>query len=418
MLLALITPELVILWAMRQRVMARTLAQKHHGVFVYFMRSKLLTDVSVSCLEHRWTEVHGFFAVMGGFMLFDDDKEDGTIKPNDLKSYLNAGEIEITKKEIEDRSKGDTLTKGLVIIQTGWFILQCVARRAEHLPVTELELVTLAFATLSFVTYWLWWHKPLNVQCPYPVRRKMSRETGEVEDEHKGVWVRFKKGDAFVQVLHTFGPIMAKALDAIRYVVLAIGPACWGAVGCVRKNGAWSIWYGMKAIYYVVKPRFNYIFSPFTSMVWGEAGDLAHGAKRVPTFYAGDLKRDDPIGAANAGTAISASAIMATIFGALHLIAWSFYVPSYLEQLLWRICSLIITFVPPLWFVHGQLMGSPNCKLPSWMRKLVLILALRISPIPYVIARVTLLVLAFMSLRSLPPSAYQAVYWTTLIPHI
>jgi len=66
----------------------------------------------------------------------------------------------------------------------------------------------------------------------------MSRETGEVEDEHEGVWVRFKKGNTFVlKVLHTFGPIMAQALaqvlDAIRYVVLAIRLAYWGAVGCV-----------------------------------------------------------------------------------------------------------------------------------------------------------------------------------------
>jgi len=155
MLLALIAPELVILWAMQQRLMAHSLAQKYHGAFVYLMRSKLLTDVSVSCLEHRWTEVHGFFAVMGGFMLFNDDREDGTINLNKLKPYLNAGEINITEKEIEDRSKGNTLTKGLVIIQTRWFILQCVARRAENLPVTELELVMLASTTLSFITYWL-----------------------------------------------------------------------------------------------------------------------------------------------------------------------------------------------------------------------------------------------------------------------
>jgi len=117
-------------------------------------------------------------------------------------------------------------------------------------------------------------------------------------------------------------------------------------------------------------------------MIWGQVTDLGGGAKRVPTFYAADLKWDNPIGAANAGMAISAAAIMATIFGALHLITWSFYFPSYLEQLLWRICSLIVTFVPQLWFVHGQLIGSPNGKLLSWMKKLVLILALCISPIP------------------------------------
>jgi hypothetical protein len=36
----------------------------------------------------------------------------------------------------------------------------------------------------------------------------------------------------------------------------------------------------------------------------------------------------------------------------------------------------------------------------------------------YVVARVVLLVQAFMTLRSLPPGAYQTVHWTTFIPHI
>jgi hypothetical protein len=38
--------------------------------------------------------------------------------------------------------------------------------------------------------------------------------------------------------------------------------------------------------------------------------------------------------------------------------------------------------------------------------------------VAYVVARITLLVLAFTSLRSLPPEAYQTVRWTTFIPHI
>ena len=36
----------------------------------------------------------------------------------------------------------------------------------------------------------------------------------------------------------------------------------------------------------------------------------------------------------------------------------------------------------------------------------------------YILARAVTLVLAFMSLRDLPPGAYETVYWTTFIPHI
>ena len=112
---------------------------------------------------------------MGGFMLFDDNGPVRTIDPYKLQSLAQEGEIDfpcITKNEIQDRSKGDVLSKGLVVIQTGWFILQCIARRIEGLPLAELELVTLAFAAFNFVTYGLWWNKPLNVQCPFRVPMK------------------------------------------------------------------------------------------------------------------------------------------------------------------------------------------------------------------------------------------------------
>ena len=36
----------------------------------------------------------------------------------------------------------------------------------------------------------------------------------------------------------------------------------------------------------------------------------------------------------------------------------------------------------------------------------------------YVIARAPTLVLAFTSLRELPPGAFDTVHWTTFIPHV
>jgi len=53
----------------------------------------------------------------------------------------------ITEEEIQDRSKGDYLLKGrVVLVQTSWFITQCIVRGAYRLEITELEVVTLAFA--------------------------------------------------------------------------------------------------------------------------------------------------------------------------------------------------------------------------------------------------------------------------------
>lgn len=98
-------------------------------------------------------------------MIYDDMGPVEVISRENLEPYVSKRKINITEAEIQDKSKGDALSKGIVILQTSWFILQCIARVVEGLPITELELVTLAFATLNTMTYALWWYKPLNVEC-------------------------------------------------------------------------------------------------------------------------------------------------------------------------------------------------------------------------------------------------------------
>ena len=54
--------------------------------------------------------------------------------------------------------------------------MQCIARAIKQLPVTHLEIVTLAYAAMNFVTYFFWWNKPLNVNRPVRVFRKSDLE--------------------------------------------------------------------------------------------------------------------------------------------------------------------------------------------------------------------------------------------------
>ena len=103
---------------------------------------------------------------MGGFVLVDGDDEVEVLSPNgfdDLFATRRVGLPWITEKDIQDRSKGDALSKGLVITQTLWFIAQCFSRRVQGLAITEIELVTLAFGFLNGLMYFLWWEKPQNV---------------------------------------------------------------------------------------------------------------------------------------------------------------------------------------------------------------------------------------------------------------
>jgi hypothetical protein len=75
----------------------------------------------------------------------------------------------IREEDIEDKSKGDLLSKGVVLLQRLWFTAQCLARVQQHLPLTELEVATLAFQFVSIFIWLLWWKKPLDVQQPQPI---------------------------------------------------------------------------------------------------------------------------------------------------------------------------------------------------------------------------------------------------------
>jgi len=93
--------------------------------------------------------------------------------------------IRITEDEITDRSKGDALSKIIFILQSSWFIMQCVARRVQGLSLTQLELTTLALASLNGITFLIWWDKPLGA-C-MPVRVYLKRKLTDAERNTAGV---------------------------------------------------------------------------------------------------------------------------------------------------------------------------------------------------------------------------------------
>ena len=59
------------------------------------------------------------------------------------------------------------MSKAVAILQSIWFfIVQCIARGVEGLALTELDLVTLALASLNGLMYYFWWDKPFGVMEP------------------------------------------------------------------------------------------------------------------------------------------------------------------------------------------------------------------------------------------------------------
>jgi hypothetical protein len=119
---------------------------------------------------------------MGGFMLYADGEPCLTLRPDDILKLIRDERIEVptlTAKQIHDKSKGNAISKGLIMLQVAWFVMQLITRAIYHLETTQLEVGTLAFAVLNFLTYAMWWNKPLIVQCPHPVYWKSTESKPE-----------------------------------------------------------------------------------------------------------------------------------------------------------------------------------------------------------------------------------------------
>jgi hypothetical protein len=115
---------------------------------------------------------------MGGFLLYVDGQPRATLTPDELFDFVLQGFVDmpvISEADIQDRSKGDGLSKGIAVLQLAWFIVQFIGRSAQHLQITLLEIDTLAVAALTCVAYCLWWKKPKDVGRPYHVHWR--RET-------------------------------------------------------------------------------------------------------------------------------------------------------------------------------------------------------------------------------------------------
>lgn len=111
---------------------------------------------------------------MGGFHVFQDDRPVFSLAPPSVIELVAMGVlIPPSEEEIKDRSKSDSFSKLIVLVQTLWFVMQCIARHIEHLPITELEVATLAYTIPILGMYICWWSKPLGVAQPIRVPRSM-----------------------------------------------------------------------------------------------------------------------------------------------------------------------------------------------------------------------------------------------------
>ena len=314
-------------------------------------------------------------------MLYKDGEMVKTLDIETLEELRAKGEIDwpmVKQKEIEDRSKGDFLSKSIAVLQTTWFMVQCLARGVARITLTQMELTTLAFCVLNIILCILWWKKPLAVTYPFPVYLRGSSPLNTPTLRSSS--------------LHSFdqpSPLKrCRAYFCQRF----------------REKGLFA-------------PIYIFIIEPFI-VAWSSASDLITcetipgGAPqfRVPTFYAPGSPYDM--------LAIFMGLCVGITFGGIHCVGWSFGFPTVQEEYVWRTGAATITAIPLFLFVIVENVRMQTGDAYFHYFSVIRSLAVYLSIVLYCVSRAALLVLPLSALRSLPPGALVDFNWTSLIPHM
>ncbi|KAK0389859.1 hypothetical protein NLU13_3432 [Sarocladium strictum] len=106
----------------------------------------------------EWTIRMAFFADMGGFVLHAADSQPFPLNAKQLHWLV-----------VNKFSKQDRLSKLMSSIQVTYLVVDCIARTAQGLAITTLELNTLCIVVCSLMTAFAWLHKPVDIRTPYKI---------------------------------------------------------------------------------------------------------------------------------------------------------------------------------------------------------------------------------------------------------
>ncbi|KAH6667957.1 hypothetical protein B0J14DRAFT_676103 [Halenospora varia] len=356
--MAILAPDLVTLYSSAQWKRARESVQHMHS------------------LGHtNWSLEHAFYADSGGFWLDSPDYAPFPVASATILHLVKENYIicpSITKEEIWDKSKADKFAKGFALVQSIWLVFQSIARTTQGLPISPLELLTIAFVISTIMSYFFWLHKPQNTTVPTILTFNSNTST-------------------LATVLREAGPQAAQPFT---------------------------------------DTPFDFVEKPI--QYWKRRPMLQHfDLKRRPLQR---LPNDTimPGGSKMTWWEVMLTLGSSVLHSTIHLLGWNFEFPTPIEQILWRVSSLTLAsglFVmlaverlllllgfrgQPCWI---WIWVKPELKQGGWKSQVIDVWGAFVTCC-LVIARLFLIGEVFASLRALPEGVYQTVRWTNFIPHL
>ncbi|KIK61496.1 hypothetical protein GYMLUDRAFT_225169 [Collybiopsis luxurians FD-317 M1] len=337
---------------------------------------------------------------MGGFARYRGDHLVCVL--NNYHSNYNPREKEfisgIPEREIKDRSHTDGFAKLIAVWQTTWFVVQLLARLAQRLPITELETMTAAFAAMNVLLYFFWWNKPLGVTCHIRIQDESVATSESCTEEITSPYPTIQREQmqqTVISIVKNVPKYLCKSWEILT------------------KNCYNIEWNTIRITAIVLISPFWFPIYLFRSLILIKDADTTN---KIPSFFRTQALEPEKL----QDHYIAYGAAM--LFGAIHCAAWTVAFPSAVEQVWWRIASVIVTCAPLYMIFVAPIISVPQVvKLFRGKNTLyhqpLLYLGVIIS-ITYILARISLIVLPFLALRDLPPGAFETIEWITFVPHI
>lgn len=358
---------------------------------------------------------------MGGFMLYDDEYPIEVLDYSRLVQLLKDQAIDapmVTERSLQDRSKGDTISKGIIVLQTTWFVLQCIARAQQRLPLSELEVITLAFAVMNAAIYATWWDKPQGVEMSIPIPlKRVKKEVGisttpstSEEEPYKPEDLSYSEPAGLPQSdsqSSSDNLPLIPPLDSDDHVE-EMDSWFWRKISNDRRS------YSL--------PYFLFFFLPyriFVSVVRSlgktiNSSDFrAKTRLRMSMFYSLDEIEDNNSTTTAAGLAWVGWFVITPLFGAIHLIPWKSEFPSPHDLVLWRLSAVVIT-VAPLLLILTEFSVTEKMGAIGTISSILLVI---LTPF-YIAARFAVIIIALKDLVHPSPSVLLDISWTSYIPHL
>jgi hypothetical protein len=314
-----------------------------------------------------------------------------------------------TEKEINDLSKADAFTKAFACIQSSWLIIQSIVRVSVGLPITQLELATMAFVVCALTMYLLWWHKPFGVESRTSVtvighKESVTRTVADnlrlyPDESSKVFWSMTEIG--------MIREIERREENSFRRELLQKIDFDRGQPDNAQKDRefyeadlTWDRFLDLFARSIATSSKSGLID-------FGKAlGIMVRNVFGNPDFTKPPLEQTRTL------------ALYATgmLFSALHVAAWNWEFPSSTARELWRIFAIAATGAGPVTILVVLVILALDDFEISTLESVAKFLIFFLLFV-YVASRIGLVVLIFYCFSSMPAGVYETVNWLQFLPH-